>query len=56
MVAKPGDQLQIKGLDWPDRDLGRAGRSDGARREGDAPNAPCAGYTPATVNITENDQ
>lgn len=55
MVAKPGDQLQIKGLDW--RIVTSAAQVVRTPLAGKAtPNAPCAGYTPATVNLTEDDQ
>jgi competence protein ComEC len=54
-VAKPGDRLPVKGLDW--RIVTSAAQVLQAPLQGKAvPNPQCAGYTPATVNLTEDDQ
>ena len=54
-VAKPGDRLPVAGLDW--RIVTSAAQVVQTPLQGKAtPNARCAGYTAATVNITEDDQ
>jgi L-ascorbate metabolism protein UlaG (beta-lactamase superfamily) len=54
-VAKPGDRLGLAGLDW--RIVTSAAQVVQAPLQGKAiPNPQCAGYTPATANMTEDDQ
>jgi len=55
-IAKPGDKLQIAGLDW--RVVTSAGQVVQTPLQGKAiPNSYCANFTPQTgVNLTEDDQ
>jgi L-ascorbate metabolism protein UlaG (beta-lactamase superfamily) len=54
-VAKAGDRLPINGLDW--RFVTSAAQVVQTPLEGKAaPNAQCAGFTPATAKPTEDDQ
>jgi beta-lactamase superfamily II metal-dependent hydrolase len=54
-VAKPGDRLEIGGLDW--RVVTSAAQVLQTPLQGKAsPNPLCAGYTPAKANVTEDDQ
>ncbi|HVH26783.1 MAG TPA: MBL fold metallo-hydrolase [Vicinamibacterales bacterium] len=54
-VAKPGDRLPLSGVEW--RIVTSAAQVVQAPLAGGASaNSDCAGYTPATANVTEDDQ